>query len=208
MVFGEGELGMGMKFTDIAGTVVGEAVTFRMGPQRFDGVQIGRVGRQMFEGHIAAPRCPAFDQQRAMRLKIVEQHDHGAADVTPDLLQKLQHLAAANRFFRVQADVGGKSPPFGRDGDRSDRRNLARVAGPMNELRRLADGRPGPPHVRCQQQAAFIDEDKVRLLATRLFLIRGQSRATQPSTAAWFRSRARRCGFWQLNPRSRSKSVR
>lgn len=208
MVVGKGVLGMVMKFTDIAGAVVRETVAFRVRPQRFDGVQFGRVGRQVFEKHIAAPRGPALDQHRAMRLKIVEQHDHRSTHVTPDLLQKLQHLAAANRFFRVQLDVRRESPPLGRDRDRPDRRHLAGMAGAMHELRRLTDGCPGPPHVRRQQQTAFIDEHEVGLAATRLFLIRGQSRATQPSTTAWFRSRGRRCGFWQLNPRSRSKSLR
>ena len=208
MVVGKGELGMGMKFTDVVGAVVRETVAFRMAPQRFHGVEFGRVGRQVLEKHIAAPGSPAFDQQRAMRLQIVEQHDHRSTHVTPDLLQEPQHLTAADRFFCVQTDEGRESPPLGRDGDRPDCRHLARVAGAMNQLRRLANECPGSPHVRRQQQTAFIDEHEVGLAATRLFLIRGQSRATQPSTTAWFRSRGRRCGFWQLNPRSRSKSLR
>lgn len=115
--------------------------------------------------------------------------------MTPELLEKLQDLWAANGLLCVQLNVGRQASSLGRDGHRPDHRDFAGVAGSVDQLRSLAEGCPGPLEVGRQQQSAFIDEDEVGLASPGLFLMRGQSRATQPLTTPWLRSRGRNCGF-------------
>lgn len=179
-----------------------------MTPQRFHCIQVGRIPGQMFQEDITPPCGPGFDQPRAMRLKIVEQHDQWRTDMASQLLQKLQHLRTANRFFRVQLDIGAESPPQRRDGDSANGRHFAGMPRAMHKLRRLPNWRPGPTHQWRQQQPAFVDKGKMGIVTARFFLIRGQSRAIQRWTASWSRSRARNCGFWQVNPSALSKQER
>ena len=128
--------------------------------------------------------------------------------MTPKILEKPQDLWATNGLVRVQLDVSRQAPSPGRNGHGSNHRDFAGMPGAVHQLRGLSDGGPCPLHVRSQQQSAFIDEDNMGLVLPRLFLMRDQFRATQRLTASWFRSRARNCGFCQLNPKSRSKSER
>ncbi|MDB5344399.1 MAG: hypothetical protein JWP89_2776 [Schlesneria sp.] len=111
--------------------------------------------------------------------------------MSPELLEKLQHLGTPNGLLCVPLNVGGQASSPGRDGHGPDHRDFAGVTSPVDQLRSLAEGCPGALDVGCQQQSAFIDEDEVGLVSPGLFLRRGQSRATQPLTTSWLRSRGR-----------------
>ena len=193
---------------NVARAIVSKPVTLGMAPQRFHGIQVRRIAGQVFEKHIAAPRGPAFHKLRTMRLQIIKKHNHRPADMTSHLLKKLSHLPATDRFFRMQLDISRKSPQARRNRHCSDRRDLAGVPGAMDQLWRVTHRGPRSPHVRRQQQAAFIDEYDVGVVTACFFLIRDQSRAIQRLTLSGSRSRGCNCGFWQLNPSARSKQER
>ena len=193
---------------NVARAIVREPVALRVAPQRFHGVQVWRVTRQVFEEHVAALGSPILYKPRAMGLQVVPNHDHRPADMASHLLQKRSYLLATDRLFQMQLDISGQPATTRRNRHCSDGRDLACMAGAMHQFRRLTDRRPRSPHVRRQQQAAFIDENEVRVVTARFFLIRGQSRAIQRLTVSGSRSRACNCGFWQLNPSALSKQGR
>lgn len=70
-VFSEGVLGVCRQFADIAGAIVCQAVTLGMAPERFNGVEMGGVGWQIFEKHVAPSSRPVPNEFRAVSLQVV-----------------------------------------------------------------------------------------------------------------------------------------
>lgn len=62
VVFSEGVLGVYRQFADIAGAIVCQAVTLGMAPELFNGIQMGGVGWQIFEKHVAPSSRPVSNQ--------------------------------------------------------------------------------------------------------------------------------------------------
>lgn len=75
---------------------------------------------------------------------------------------------------------------------------------PLIKDRSLPSRCPGATHQRCQEQSALVEEDQVSVQPPRFFLMRGQSAFAQRRMACSSRSRARRSGFWGLQPIARS----
>ena len=88
--------------------------------------------------------------------------------------------------------------------DRTDRETRddrdAITAIPVAQQRRLAARRPGPQHGGSEHEARFVYENEVGPQPNGVFFTRGQAPRFQRAIAGSSRSRARRSGFWQLQP--------
>lgn len=84
----------------------------------------------------------------------------------------------------------------------NDRQPIVAVPRVLNRC--LSARRPGTPIHRLQHEAGFVQKNEARPSGSSPFFIRGQSHLRQRRIAASSRSRARRAGFWGVQPRSRS----
>ena len=108
--------------------------------------------------------------------------DLGVADVVP-----------------MAAEVEAEAVALGADGDAGDDRDAV-VAVPVIHVRSVATPRPGPAQGWDQEEARLVDEDDVRPPARGVFFTLGHSLRIQRAMRSSSRSRARRSGFWGLNP--------
>jgi hypothetical protein len=71
---------------------------------------------------------------------------------------------------------------------------------PVAQQRCVAARRPGAEHGGREHEARFVYEDEVGPQPKGVFFTRGQVFRFQRAIAGSSRSRARRSGFWQLQP--------
>ena len=99
----------------------------------------------------------------------------------------------------MDAKIQSQPPPHRQHGERrNDRQTVVAIPTVLN--RRLTTRRPGAAHHRLEQKTAFVDQDDAPTPSAGFFLIRGQSFSRHFRTASSSRSRARRSGFWALQP--------
>ena len=80
----------------------------------------------------------------------------------------------------------------------NDRDAIAAV--PVAQQRRVAARRPGTQHGGREHETGFVYEDEVGPQPNGVFFTRGQAFRFQRAIAGSSRSRARRSGFWQVQP--------
>lgn len=109
MVFAaEGE-GRGLfQFNEIVRTEMGQVMTFRIGPQRFDGIQFRRIGGEIFDMQIRNRVQILGYVIRAMdRQAIPQQHDWPPK--MPTHLSENRHdRGFVDRRFRLQKMMAGE----------------------------------------------------------------------------------------------------
>lgn len=136
----------------------------------------------------------ALDRCRAMRPNRVPEEKQGTVRVTQQLPEECDYLPVANRAG-VEAEVTLAPQPHGRKG-----RQLRPVK-TMPENRRVPTGSPSLGHIRGQGETGFVDEKEGCTDLLALFFIAGQTVCSQCCTFRSSRSRARRSGRCQENPR-------
>lgn len=99
----------------------------------------------------------------------------------------------------VQLAVERTMEAFGTDGDAGDGRDAV-VTIPMVQNRRLSYRAPGFADRRGQEEARFVDKDEMGCQPCGVFFTRGQTDRFHSAMAGSSRSRARRSGFWWLQP--------
>lgn len=182
------------KVFDIGRTEVRQLTAFQMLPKPLVGIEVRRVGRE-WENVQARMLCyEPLNGHGAVTGNAVPEEEQRPPRVSQQLLEKANHLARANRT-PVKPEVTLASEPDRRQG---------RKFGPVEAVvqnRSLSARSPGFGNVGSQREAGFVleQERSTRLLA--LFFMAGHSCCSHWSTLRSSRSRARRSGRCQENPR-------
>jgi hypothetical protein len=189
------------KFLDIIRDEVGQVTVLGVIPDHLDRVQIrGVAGKPLY----LKPVYFGLSQEPnglAVGTVAIHHHDELAAQVAVQQVEKGHNLLGGDVVV-VHLEVQAQALPQGRHRDPSDDRETVMPI-PAVVDRCLASRRPSTTHHRLEHEAALIDQHDAPAFATGLFLIRDQSRSRHRVMASSSLSRARRSGFWQLQPISR-----
>src|SRR5581483_447594 len=181
------------------GTQVGDLMLFQIGPNGFDRVELGRVGRQERNGEAAILLFQPLPQGLALvRSHAVPNDQQRARDLPDQGTEKLDDLLGTDRAIE-EAEV--KAPPA----QSSDGRHLL----PREAL--LDHGgvsfqRPGAGDRTLLRQARLVYEDDGSALPLGVFFRAGQDFFFQRWIACSLRCRARRSGRCGVKPRPRNNS--
>ncbi len=176
-----------------------EGVLFHPSPQSLVRVQFRGIGGQAIHPQarvVLGERGPSLF--RAVGVQPVPEQEEGAGNAAQEVVDEGDDLGAADRAPH-QAEVG-----VGMGRDRGDGRQLGPVE-VVVEKRRLASRSPSLAGGGQQGEAALVDKDQGSLQELGFFFKRGQVCFTQCRTAVSSRSRARRAGFCQLQPKRCSR---
>ena len=177
----------------------GEGVLFHPGPQPLVGIEFWGVS-----GQTVHPQARVvFEQRRpglfrAVGVQPVPEQEDRARNPAQQVADEGDDLRAGDGAPH-QTEIGVRLGGEGRDG---------RQLGPVEavvEKRRLAARGPRFARGGQQREAALVEEDQRGLQALGFFFKRGQVCCTQRWMAASSRSRARRAGFCQLQPKRCSR---
>ena len=181
--------------------LVGHRVGLQITPDVLHGVQLRGIGRQerrppaLFIGDmILNEACP-------MSHEPVPKQEDGTLKMPAEILKEREDRSGVDVGVGMKPEEQLHSVSAGRDDQCGDGGNFPIEVGPMPEQGRLAAGRPGPPHKRHHQEAAFVEKDESGAYPCSVFFTRGHSALTQSWMAVSSRSMARRWGFWGLQPR-------
>lgn len=150
-------------------------------------------------------RYPTLELNGAMSIQAVPNQNDGILNMSKKFLQKDLNQYAIDVRVRYQGKIKSYSMSFGGYGKSSNGRNLFVVASSLMQQRSFPSGSPAPTYQRRHQQARFIQEDDRSFQSPRVFFIRGQSCLIQRWMASSSLSRARRSGFWGVQPMDRNK---
>jgi len=181
----------------IRGTAVGQALLGEA-PHPLVGVQFRSVGRQELEAQSPHSAAQLLDRLATVHAEPIPDQNHWPAQVTEQIAQERDGFEAADVVV-VPLVVQAQSATRRADRDPGDHRDTV-VPLRVGQGRRLAPRRPGPHHGGGEHEARFVYEDEVGPQPESPLFTRGQRVRFQRSMAASSRSRARRSGFWGLQP--------
>ena len=168
-------------------------------PHALVGVQLGRVGGEVFETKARMTREQSADKRAAVDVRAVEEHEDGAAKMTKQVTQEGHDVGRAEVLVQLAVEVEPAATPAGAEGEGGKDRDTV-VLLPVPQQGRVAPRCPGAPYARRQLESRLVQEDEVGAQPCSVFFTRGQSRFFQRSMAASSRSNALRSGFWALQP--------
>jgi len=181
----------------IFGAGVGETLLGAL-PDALVGVEFGSVGGKVLEVEARNPTAESANALSSMDLEAIPDHEDRPPEMAEEVTQEFDDLGLAD-VVMVPLIVEAEPAAFGTDGDPGENRDPI-VPLPVSQVRGLAARRPGARDRRGQLEARLVDEDEIGPQPKRVFFTWGQRTRFQRSIAASSRSRARRSGFWQLQP--------
>ena len=179
------------------GSTVGQAALGLL-PDAFVRVELGGVAREAVEMQPRMTGLQRTDGIAAVDRAVVPDHDHGTAKMSEQVAQEGADLRlpdVMSKELEVEA-IASPARAHRNAGDRGD----AIPALAMAKQRRLPSWRPRSAHARRQDEPRFVDEDEVGAQPRGFFLISRQVFFFQSAMRSSLRSRARRSGFWTLQP--------
>lgn len=198
-----GEVSLHGQVVELDGREVREAVRFGVAPDEFDGIELGRVGRQQLGANATAMLLePGFDRFADVGLEPIPDQGDGHAQRAAQLPQKLKNVFAVEARLGQEAEVGAYPMATRRNHQSADDRDLAARAAALPEHGRVTARGPAAPHQGPHEEAGLVYEDDRRAAAPGVFFTRGQSSLTQRRILSSSRSKARRAGFCGLQPNS------
>src|SRR5208283_4156172 len=184
--------------SDVARAQVGNLVLLQVRPDRFDRVELGRVGRQVSKREAS---LLSFEPRAYLSALVdsgaIPNHQQLFADLLVQGAKELDDLFALDRTIE-EAEV--KAPPT----QAGDGRHLLPGETLLNN-RRLAAWRPGARYGALFRETRLVDEDDRSSLGFGLFFSAGQVLRFQRSMASSLRCVARFSGFCGEKPMLRSR---
>src|ERR1700722_1774392 len=198
-----------IEFTHIVRGEVAQPLPFQPTPKWFHRVEHRCPRRQWFQGQTVGE----LGLQRADRLPLVHRaavpDDHETTGQVPQhRLDEGRHIPVVEVAVGQRVEVEPQVITARRQPHRRRDRDLLAMGAALGDRRGLALRGPGAAKQRSHQQSALINQGDVRPLSAGFFLMRGQSDSSHAAIAFGSRSRGTRCGFWGVNPRSRSHALR
>lgn len=180
-------------------TAVREA-PLEMIPHALVGVELGSVGRKRDQVKTSRAGEKLLDRLRSVDGAVVQEDEDVAANLSEELPEEVRRLGTLDIVF-VEVTVEGAVKAPRADGDARDGRYpVVPVAIP--KAGRLTYGAPGLSDGRDEEEARLVDEDEMGTQPCGVFFTFGHSSRFHRSISSSSRSRARRSGFWWLQPSS------
>jgi len=169
-------------------------------PHSLVGVEFGSVGRKRDQMKTSRAGEELLDRLASVDVAVVQKDEDVAPNLSEELPEEVSRFGPLDIVFVEMAVEGAVKTP-GADGDARDGRYpVVTVAIP--EAGCLADGAPGLSDGGDQQEARLVDEDDVGTQPRGVFFTFGHTSRLHRSISSSSRSRARRSGFWWLQPSS------
>ena len=187
-----------IEIVDVVRDKVRQVCVLGVIPNLLNGIEIRSVRREPLELIGAWIELAQFARGSAVSVQPIKDHKEIAAEQTMDLLDEGSD-ANVVEVLPHGLEVKPQTAELRRDGEASDdRQAIVPIPAVLNG--RLAARRPSAPHDRLKHEARFVYEEDAAAGLAGSFFIRGQSFARHVWMVASFRSRARRSGFWQVQP--------
>ena len=171
-----------------------------MAPTRLDGIQFWGIRRKPFEVDVLQSRLSDPFCCRTMDRPTVPADDQRPLNLLPQLPDEFDDFVGAN-VVGMDLEWCANPASHRRESDGADdAQAIIAVPGSLN--RGCTARSPGATIHRLQTKARFIEKNDGGAASACFFLIRGQSRRRQRSTASASCSRATRLGFCGEKPRS------
>jgi hypothetical protein len=202
---GDGLAGEGKKSVGVVGDASGGGDVLAVGPGRFDGVELGGVGREVGEVDVADASGPVGEGPGFVLAEVVEDDDEGRAEGSPESSQVGDEVGGDDAASGEELGVESAAVAGGGDGERAEDGDLQAVPQAVGEGRGVTGEGPGAAAVGDRQEAGFVEEDEGGAESAGFFLTPGQRVRTQAAMAASSRSEGLAFGRWGVNPRARSR---
>jgi len=190
----------------IEGRIVGEPIGFHVGPQVFDRIEFGSIGREVLKMCRAGGRA-FIDQLTQMSSEAIpDQHDR-AVQLALQMLEEVHDPHGVDVVLGKHTKVQRQPIACRRDAQRRDRRDFLVSARTLPHHRGVSPQAPGATYQRGHQQARFVQKDDSSSQAGSVFFTRGQSCSIQARMRCSSRSTARRVGFCGEKPRPCSRRL-
>ena len=167
-------------------------------PYLLVGIELGSVGREVLEAKSWNPTTQLMNRRQTVEAQTIPEHDHGTAEVAQQMREKRADLDLADVVV-VPLVVEPEALTDRADRETGDDRDPI-TAIPVTHQRRLAARGPGAEHGGREHEAGFVYEDEVGPQPKGVFFTPAQVWRFHRAIADSSRSRARRSGFWQLQP--------
>jgi hypothetical protein len=184
----------------VKGGIIRKGIGFEVGPQVFDGIELGSVRRKVFQ--MCRTRQDTFLDERALvRLEAIpDQHD-GRVQLMLKMLEEVHCKFGVDVGIRMEPKVQRNPIPFGQDAYCGDSRNLLKRTAPLAQYGCVSTQTPGTAHQRGHEHPGFVEENDGGSQTRGVFFTRGQSCSIQARMRSSSRSTARRVGFCGENPK-------
>jgi len=176
-------------------TLPGQCVLLHPRPQSFVGVQFWGVGGQTIDTQaVGVLTQGSLGLFRTVRVQAVPEQKDLAGNAAQEMVNKSDEFGTADRAAH-ETKIGMRVGGDGRKG---------RELGPIETVKQkwsVSPGRPGLARRGQQREAALVEKDQRGFQPLGVFFTCGQVCSTQRWMAPSSRSRARRAGFCQLQPK-------
>jgi len=181
----------------VFGAAVGQSCLGQV-PDLLVGIEFGAVGREILEPEPWNPTTQLVNRRQAMQAQAIPEHDHRTPEMAQQVRKERADLGLAD-VVMVPLVVEAEVLTNGADRETGNHRDPI-AAIPMAHEWRLAARRPGAQHGGREHETGLVYKDDVGPQPNGVFFTRGQALRFQRVIACSSRSRARRSGFWQLQP--------
>ncbi len=141
----------------------------------------------------------------AMHVQPVPNDEYRGAELAAEPAEEAKQGMGDDVFVREETKVKSHLAPSCRDGQCGDHRDALVGATALVKYGRPADRSPGASNERGHEEPALVEKDDGGPQSPGVFFTRGQSFRIHSRIASSSRSRARRSGFWGLNPSDRRR---
>lgn len=140
----------------VKGGIVRQGIGFEVGPQVFDGIELGSVRKKVFQ--MCRTRQHTFvDEPALVRLEAIpDQHD-GCVQLMLKVLEEIHCALGVDVGIRMEPKVQRYSIPFGRDAYCGDGRNLLKRTAALAQYRCVPTQAPGTAHQGSHEHPGFVE---------------------------------------------------
>lgn len=182
-----------------------QRIALEIAPEHLDRIEFGSVGREVGVVHAFGTGEVPVHELGAVGVGTVPDHQKGLLNLAAQLPEESPRSQGGDVGVGVEGKIKSYALAARRNAQSGDGGHFSMRPACAAKDRGAPAQCPGSPNERGHQEAAFVDEDDIRLQAAGFFLSCGQSTATQRLIALSFLSRARASGFCGLKPSPRSR---
>lgn len=181
---------------------IGQHRLVQVGPEQFDGIQFGSIGREPLHTQPATVLFqPTLREAAAVGGEAIPEQEDSAPAMMPKRLQEAHDVGTADAS-RMKGQEPAETPGGGCGEHQADPREALPIER-LAQAGRLTLGSPSGSNGRSLRESALVQKAQPRLQSSGFFLICGQRTRTQCAIAFSSRSRARRAGRCRLQPKPR-----